>query len=364
MVEAMRSSPVDRALRRQRGFGYWLRGALTALFTMSIVLVIAGGALFWFLVKSFDEPGPLADDKVIFIRKGMGANAIAEWLEVKGAVASKWVFFANIMIQKADGRLRAGEYRIKARSSMKDILRQLIEGLSIKHKFTVPEGLTSAQIVVRLKADKVLRGELENVPAEGALLPETYLFERGMTRVQLIDKMRTAQKKLLAELWPKRIPGLPFKTLREAIILASIVEKETGVASERPEVAAVFINRLHKSMRLESDPTIIYGLVGGQGPLGRPILKSEIAKKTPYNTYKIDGLPPTPIANPGRAAIEAVLNPAQTKHLFFVADGTGGHAFAETLAQHKKNVAKWRKLQRERKAEKAAAPNDKAKPKP
>ena len=199
-----------------------------------------------------------------------------------------------------------------------------------------------------VKADPVLVGEVSAVPEEGALLPETYLFERGTSRDEILARMAAAHDAVMEELWPARAENLPIKTEEEAVILASIVEKETGVAEERPRVASVFINRLNRGMRLQSDPTIIYGITGGKGPLGRRIRRSEIDGATPYNTYQIDGLPPTPIANPGRAAIEAVLNPPETKDLYFVADGTGGHAFASSLKEHLKNVAAFRRIQRER----------------
>ena len=206
----------------------------------------------------------------------------------------------------------------------------------------------------RLKANEVLVGEIKNPPAEGELLPDTYLFNRGGTRQSIIDQMNTAQKKFIEKLWPTRAEGLPLKTPEEALILASIVEKETGQADERAHVAAVFVNRLRRGMRLQSDPTIIYGITRGQGKLDRPIRRSDIRQKTDYNTYQIDGLPPTPIANPGRASIEAVLNPVETEHLYFVADGTGGHVFARTLAEHNANVRKWRSWLRDQREQQEA----------
>jgi len=214
------------------------------------------------------------------------------------------------------------------------------------HKITVAEGLTSAVVMDLLRRDQVLIGDLTAAPAEGSLLPETYLFQRGTTRDQLAADMQRDHTKILDELWEKRQAGLPFTTKAEAVTLASIVEKETGVASERPHVAAIFINRLRKGMRLQSDPTIIYGLTKGV-PLGRGIRQSELEKATPYNTYVITGLPPTPIANPGRASIEAVLNPMASEDLYFVANGTGGHAFAATVAEHEANVKRWREIERQ-----------------
>ncbi len=345
-----------RKILRHRGLGYWLRAMLTTLFTMLMVVVVAAGGLFYYASQEFNSTGPLSDDTIIMVRTGMGSTSIARWLERKGAITNNLIFLSGLYFHKANGKLKAGEYLFKKTASMNDIMQQLIAGRSIMHKFTVPEGLTSLQIVERLKTDPILVGELSYTPQEGELLPETYVFQRGMTREDLLAKMKAAQKKLLDQLWPKRAAELPMKTRKEALILASIVEKETGVPGERPRVASVFINRLKKSIRLQSDPTIIYGLVGGKGPLGHPIRRSELNKKTPYNTYQIDGLPPTPIANPGKAAIAAVLNPLVTKDIYFVADGTGGHVFAETLAQHEKNVANWRKIEKQRKLQLQATP--------
>jgi UPF0755 protein len=229
---------------------------------------------------------------------------------------------------------------------MADIMDILVAGHSMEHKLTVAEGLTSKMAVDLVKGDPVLVGDAGLVPPEGALLPETYLFTRGTTRGELVAKMQDAQRKLLDELWAKRAANLPVKTKEEAVILASIVEKETALAAERPHIASVFVNRLKLGMRLQSDPTIIYGITKGY-PLGRRIRQSEIARATPYNTYVIAGLPPQPICNPGKDSIAAVLNPADTKDLFFVANGTGGHVFAATGAEQAANVAKWRKIERD-----------------
>lgn len=339
---------MSRQARGKRGFGYWLKGFLTTLFTAGMILAVAAGGLLWYLTREFANPGPHSADKVVMVRTGMGLTTIGRHLERAGVISDYRIFLAGVTLNKANGRLKAGEYRFKARASMEDVMQLLVSGKSIRHKFTVPEGLTSEQVYNRLNANKVLVGSLDEIPMEGSLLPETYLFQRGLTRKQLVQRMQAAQKKLLDKLWHSRAPQLPFTTRAEAITLASIVEKETGQAAERPRVAGVFVNRLRKSMKLQSDPTIIYGIVGGKGKLGRPIRKSEIDKKTPYNTYQIPGLPPGPIANPGTAAIAAVLNPMATSELYFVADGTGGHVFADTLKQHQKNVAKWRKISRER----------------
>jgi UPF0755 protein len=216
----------------------------------------------------------------------------------------------------------------------------------VQHAFTVAEGLTSEQIVARLLENQSLSGQIKEIPREGTLLPETYRFTLGMPRDQIVQRMQQAHKRVLQDVWEHRMQDLPYKTPEQLVTMASIVEKETGKAEERTRVAAVFTNRLKTKMRLQSDPTIIYGLTGGKGALGRPILRSEIDQATPYNTYVIDGLPPGPIANPGRASLEAAANPARTKELYFVADGTGGHAFADNYAEHQKNVAKLRVLER------------------
>src|SRR5262245_39784964 len=241
---------------------------------------------------------------------------------------------------------------------MRDVLDTLVEGKSIEHKVTLAEGLTSYQVVQRLMAHPELRGEIAEIPPEGRLLPDTYKFGSNDTRQDIIERMRAAQAKFLAKVWPTRDPDIVVTTPEEALIVASIVEKETGRADERPRIASVFENRLKKKMRLQSDPTVIYGLAGGKGALDHPIQQDELDRDTPYNTYKINGLPPTPIANPGRAAIEAVLKPAKTKDLYFVADGNGGHAFAPNLDEHNKNVAKWREVEkamREQESEDTAA---------
>jgi UPF0755 protein len=237
----------------------------------------------------------------------------------------------------------------------------------VLHSVSIPEGLTSEQIVARLKENDLLTGEITQMPREGALLPDTYRIERGTSRQRLIQTMTEKQREELNRIWARRVGELPIRTPQELVTLASIVEKETGRADERPRVAGVFVNRLNRRMKLQSDPTIVYGLVGGKGTLGRGILRTEITQPTPYNTYVIDGLPPGPIANPGRAAMEAVANPSRTRDLYFVADGTGGHAFAETLDQHNRNVGRWRQIEasrREAGRPSAEANVDRAEPPP
>lgn len=320
------------------------RSLIGRLFNWLFTLVFLAGAsagLLWFFANI---EGPLVKAKIVNIPKGSSTIDIATRLNEQGVVDSSIMTMLGITAVRYtfDVDPKAGEYEFAAGSSLIDVLRKIKTGRTLFYKVSMPEGFTSWQVMERLKANEILVGEISNPPAEGELLPDTYLFNRGGTRQSIIDQMNTAQKKLIEKLWPARAEELPIKTPEEALILASIVEKETGQADERAQVAAVFVNRLRRGMRLQSDPTIIYGITKGQGKLDRPIRRSDIRQKTDYNTYQIDGLPPTPIANPGRASIEAVLNPVETKNLFFVADGTGGHVFAKTLAEHNANVRKWR----------------------
>jgi len=356
--------PKGARIRRERprvnAFVRWLSGIFTLLFLAAVGT--RGTAAY--LAYAYDAAGPLSVTRIVAVPKGEGRIAIAARLEREGVIANRWIFVASHLYQswgnKAGYDLKAGEYEIRRGASMRQVLNTLVEGRSILQKVTVPEGLTSQQIVARLQADPNLVGELTSIPEEGSLLPETYKFSRGMTRQEVVEQMQSERKRILADLWRTRQPGLPIETPEQALILASIIEKETGRADERARVAAVFINRLRKGMRLQSDPTIIYGIVGGQGTLGRPITRSDIDTKTAYNTYQINGLPPGPICNPGRDAIQATLNPAKTDDLFFVADGTGGHAFTQNLRDHNAAVAQWRRIERamrERQAaEKAAEP--------
>jgi UPF0755 protein len=320
---------------------------VNGLLTLVIFLAIVAGGIFFVLKQQFDGPGPLIQTRAVIVPSGATVTQIANRLEQEGVISDSKLFLAGIYVADGAGKLKAGEYLFSEHVSMLEVMDQLIEGRSILHKITVPEGLTSAQIVGRLMRDEVLTGEIADVPPEGTLLPETYSVTRGTGREALIERMRKAHESTLARIWQRRDKDLPLKSPKELVILASIVEKETGKVDERPRVASVFVNRLKKSMRLQSDPTIVYGLVGGEGPLGRPIRQSEIDKQTPYNTYQITGLPPTPIANPGAEALEATANPSRTKDLYFVADGNGGHVFAATLAEHNRNVERWRKAQSE-----------------
>ena len=324
----------------------------SAALTFALVLALAMAWALWM----YRGPGPEAvsgDATTVILRRGAGLPEIASTLEGAGVISSGPIFLAAAQATGAARELKAGEYEFPTRASMARVLGDIRAGRVVRHFVTIPEGLTSEMVAEILAENELLTG-VAPAPPEGSVLPETYQIERGEDRAAVLQRMMEAHDEVLALLWSKRQPGLPFDTPQEAVILASVVEKETGVASERPQVASVFVNRLRKGMRLESDPTIIYGLTKGR-PLGRGIRLSELTRETPYNTYVIDGLPPTPISNPGRASLAAVLDPPQTDYLFFVADGTGGHAFAATYDEHRANVERWRRLERARAGETAPA---------
>ncbi len=323
-----------------------LRLASLAAFATSM-LVVVGGLLAFYAIDRFERPGPLAADTVIYIPQGSGVEAIARQLHQDGAIEEPLVFRLGVRLLGVGRELRAGEYLFAAALSTRDAIDLLRSGQTVVRRLTLAEGLTSFEIVNLVEQAAALEGAVDTVPPEGSLLPETYHYARGDRRGELIARMGRARDRLLSELWQARAPNLPVATPQEAVVLASIVEKETGVAGERPRVASVFVNRLQKGMRLQSDPTVVYGPTGGKGALGRALTRKDLQAPSPYNTYLNPGLPPGPIANPGRASLEAVLNPAQTPFLYFVADGSGGHAFAKTLAEHNRNVAKWRKLQKQ-----------------
>jgi UPF0755 protein len=327
--------------------GRWVV-VFNGIFSFLLILSLAGGLGLYYGRLTFYAPGPLERDRVVNIPRGSAIGDIAAILKRDGVIEDTLLLTVGSLIYSPNDRPRAGEYLFPARSSARQVSDILISGRVVEHSVTIPEGLTSQQIVARLMDFDVLVGEVRTTPPEGSLLPDTYRVVRGTTRDDLLRRMANERNQVVQRAWSRRIQNLPVRTPEEMVILASIVEKETGKGDERARVAGVFVNRLNRRMRLQSDPTIIYGLVGGQGTLGRPILASEITRPTPFNTYVIDGLPPTPIANPGRAAIEAVANPMRSGELFFVADGTGGHAFAETYAEHLQNVARWRQIERER----------------
>lgn len=329
---------MTRRLRRRAGGG--------ALILLGLAL-LAAAAGFW----TYVGPGPArpsAEATTVLLQRGSGVRQIGGTLEKAGVISSAGLFVLAARLTGAAGQLKAGEYEIRSGASMASVLADIRTGRVVRHTITIPEGWTSAMALDAVNAATELTGSAKE-PPEGSLLPDTYEFQRGEDRAELLKRIQAARDKALAELWAGREPGLPLATPQEAVILASVVEKETGVAGERPQVAAVFINRLRAGMALQSDPTIIYGISKGR-PLGRGIRASELAADGPYNSYHRPGLPPTPIANPGRAALEAVLHPARTDALYFVADGSGGHAFASTLEAHERNVARWRQIEHQRAA--------------
>lgn len=321
---------------------------LNAFLTLIVLAIFGAGLVLFMGTQRFYAEGPTSQDTVFTVERGIGLSTIATKLEIAELVADRWTFQLGAMAQRKQSAIRAGEYRIVANASMADILKEITEGRPITYSVTIPEGFTSWQAVQRINAAENLDGEITEIPPEGTLLADTYSFERGADRQSIIDQMSQMMEEKVAEIWAGRAPDLPIQSTEELVILASIVEKETGIASERPEVAAVFVNRLNKGMRLQSDPTIIYGITRGEELLGRGLRRSEIEAQTPYNTYQIEGLPPGPISNPGIEALTAVAHPADIDAIFFVADGTGGHAFAKTYAEHQSNVARWRLIERER----------------
>ncbi|EIM28317.1 endolytic transglycosylase MltG [Microvirga lotononidis] len=343
---SMAPPPPPKLRRRRRG----MLSLLSGLLTLFVALAIAGIFGFSVLQHEVTVQGPLQSDKVVVIPRNTGTGEIANILKDEGVINQPLLFQIYAHMNRQRGQLKAGEFQFKAGTSIEDAIDTLIQGKAILHAVTIPEGLTSEQIVGRLYEHEILTGDVAETPREGSLLPDTYKFERGTTRQQIIATMQAAQRQAIEQIWQRRSNELPIKSPQELVILASIVEKETGRADERTRVAGVFINRLQRRMKLQSDPTIVYGLVGGKGTLGRGILRSEIEAATPYNTYVVEGLPPGPIANPGRAALEAVANPSRTKDLYFVADGSGGHAFAESYEQHQRNVARWRQIEKTRPA--------------
>lgn len=322
------------------------------MLSLLVLVLLGASALFYFGKVQFDAKGPLSADTTFVVKRGAGISEVANSLAAREIVSDGRIFRFGMRAYDHENDLKAGEYAIPAGATMRDVMNILISGKSIMYPLTIPEGLTVKQIFDRIEADPILVGDMpQDMPPEGSLFTDTLHFSRGTTREEIIKRMIASQEKLIDETWAKRRADLPVKDKNEFVTLASIVEKETGIASERPHVASVFVNRLNKGMRIQSDPTIIYGLFGGAGkPSNRPIFRSDIDKPTPYNTYVINGLPPGPIANPGRAALEAVANPLDSEDLYFVADGTGGHVFAKTLQEHNANVRKWRAVEQQRNA--------------
>ena len=379
------------------------RNIASNFLTLLIVLLIAAAAAVAWGKHQFSGPGPSAVAQCVQVAPGASLNAVSQQLVEQGAISNSYVFRAGTDYLDRARDLKFGSYLVPPHASMAQIvdvittggpstcgtevlvrvgvrentilLRDLnpetgafeemarfnpetetapetitaaVDKPGARLRVAMAEGVTSWQVVEALKAAAFLTGEVEDIPAEGSLAPDTYEVEKGSDRSALLAEMARRQSAILAAEWEARPFGLPYRTPEEALIMASIVEKETGVPEERPQVASVFVNRLEQGMRLETDPTVIYGITGGEGILDRGLRRSELAATTPYNTYRVDGLPPTPIANPGREAIRAALNPDSTDYLFFVADGSGGHAFSRTLAEHNAAVARWREIERQR----------------
>ncbi|TQS73963.1 endolytic transglycosylase MltG [Rhodobacteraceae bacterium] len=378
----------------------WRNIASNFLTVMILILVAVAGLVAWGK-RQYIEPGPLAQGMCLEVSPGASLNQVSENLRAKGAISSAYIFRIGADYSGQARDLKFGSYLIEPESTMVEILDQLTRGgpsscgselvyrvgvnsqsLTLRelnpasgvydelesydpvagekpddfdtlieennitrHRVVLAEGATSWHVSEAIKALPYLSGELDAVPDEGSLAPRSYNLKQGETRSELVRQMQAAQDEILAQAWAERAEGLPYQTPQEALIMASIVEKETGIATERRQVASVFVNRLERGMRLQTDPTVIYGVTDGRGSLGRGLRQSELRAANPYNTYAVDGLPPTPIANPGRAAIEAALNPDSTEYLYFVADGTGGHAFATTLDEHNANVARWRAIE-------------------
>ncbi|GLQ07575.1 endolytic transglycosylase MltG [Sneathiella chinensis] len=307
-------------------------------------LALAGTAFYGW--KQFHAPGPLDQETVLVLDKGVGLRGIATRLKEAGIIRNDLVFVFGVRLKDQAKNLKAGEYRFTEGMSGLAIMNLLVSGKGVVHSLTIPEGLQSREIRDLIEQADPLSGELTEALPEGSILPETYHFTRGDQRNALVKRMKSAMKDALETVWNGRKPDPLITSKQDLLVLASIVEKETGLASERPHVAGVFLNRLKIGMRLQSDPTVIYGVTEGKADMGRPISRKDLATDTPYNTYTRGGLPAGPISNPGLDSLRAVVDPKVTKDLYFVADGTGGHAFARTLAEHNRNVRAWRKLER------------------
>ena len=320
------------------------------LFFLATFLVCAGlaiaGGLYWFL-DYVRIAGPLNSEKIVFIAPGTGVRAMAEQLGREGVIEQPYAFMAVVKMRDVAGKLKAGEYQMPAHISLQDAVEQMVRGDVYARKVTIPEGLNRYEIIEILRKAEALSGDIEPMPAEGSILPDTYAYIRNDSRAKLLGQMERAMTATLDALWNKRAPNLPFASKEQALALASVVEKETGIASERPRIAGVFMNRLRIGMKLQSDPTVIFAVTEGKAKLER-VLYEHLEKDSPYNTYKYAGIPPGPICSPGRAAIEAVLNPEVNDFLYFVADGQGGHVFAKTIEEHNANVQNWRAVQRNR----------------
>ncbi|MFC4348267.1 endolytic transglycosylase MltG [Kordiimonas lipolytica] len=291
-------------------------------------------------------PSLRAEPQYLYIEPGMGVKRVSRLAHDVGLVGAAWHFNLIVRLKGMDRSLLSGEYEVLPGQTLEQTLTQIRKRDVYLHRLVIPEGQSVSEVMDILKGAYGLDLDGLTAPVEGSLLPDTYFYERGDRAVAVVERMKNAMTEALLAAWEVRDADLPFASVEEALVMASIVEKETAVPSERPLVAAVFINRLRKGMRLQSDPTVIYGITGGTA-LDRPISRADLRAMTPYNTYRVSGLPPTAIANPGRESIKAVMNPADVPYLYFVADGTGGHAFASTLDEHNRNVARWRQIERD-----------------
>ncbi|HEY5208674.1 MAG TPA: endolytic transglycosylase MltG [Stellaceae bacterium] len=329
------------------GAGRGLGGVLALLF------IVAGGigAVAW-AWRDYNAPGPLTRTETLVLPRGDTVAGLSQRLAQVGIIAHPWLFVADLYLSGDARALKAGEYRFAAAMSPAAIARLLASGKVVEHRLTVPEGLTSGEVVAMVAAAPALDGAVGTPPSEGSLLPDTYFFVRGDRRDALIARMRRAMSKTLAEAWASRAPDVPLTAPADALVLASIVEKETAKAAERPHIAGIYLNRMRLGMKLQADPTVLYALTDhGAKPLGRPLDHDDLAVASPYNTYLHPGLPPGPIANPGKAALLAAVRPEKTDDLYFVSDGSGAHNFARTLDQQNRNINTLRKQQATRPAE-------------
>lgn len=322
------------------------------VFMAAAAAIVAG---FLWGTARFVQPGPLVAPTTVIVPRGVGLEEIAALLNREGVIENPLLFTIGVRLFGGERTLMAGEYAVPAAVSPREVMRLLQSGETVVRRLTVVEGLTAAEVLSRIAETEGLVGPLPDTPGEGRMLPETYHFSYGHERAAMVSRMVRAMDETLGELWAGRAPDLPFATQEEALTLASLIEKETGRDDERARIAAVFVNRLKKGMRLQSDPTVVYALTGGAGALDRPLTRADLEVDHPYNTYVVDGLPPGPIANPGRASIAAALNPAETDELYFVADGNGGHLFAETLEDHNRNAAYWRQTRQRLRHENAGS---------